>query len=278
MIEVPNKFENHIEIKQADLSAVDVLSDKTGLSKQKIKQIMQQGAVWLTDGQQVRRLRRAKKMLSAGQILHIYYDRSVLEQVPPAAQLIADLGAYSVWDKPSGMLSQGSKWGDHCTITRWAEQILKPERVSFAVHRLDRATRGLIIVAHEKKATTSLSSLFHDRQIDKRYCAVVAGKFAITSGRTRLRIDADIEGRHAVSIFSVLAYDAQQDQSILSVSIETGRKHQIRRHLADLGYPIIGDRLYGTANSSSVDLKLTASYLAFDCPLTGKPQQFELKF
>ncbi len=238
---------------------------------------MQQGSVWLTDGQQVCRLRRAKKILSTGQILHIYYDKSVLEQVPPAAKLIADLGAYSVWDKPCGMLSQGSKWGDHCTITRWVAQSLLPERSTFAVHRLDRATRGLIIVAHEKKAAAALSALFHDRKIIKRYQATVGGEFKLPQGQYEQRVEMEIDGRHAASILRVHTYDAVNNQTILDIAIETGRKHQIRRHLASLGYPIIGDRLYGTADESSIDLQLSAYYLEFECPITEQLQQFSLE-
>ena len=277
MIEIVNRFESHLEVMQDGLLASDLLAQETGLSKQRIKQIMQQGAVWLTDGKSTRRLRRAKKTLTIGQTLHLYYDKAVLEQVPPEAKLVLDLDAYSVWNKPCGMLSQGSKWGDHCTIMRWAERNLMPERSSFVVHRLDRATNGLIMLAHQKKVAIALSELFHDRKIEKRYCATVAGKFELPQNEVILRCEMTIDGRHAVSVFRVITYDEALNQTYLDVAIETGRKHQIRRHLASLGHPIIGDRLYGSADEKSVDLQLCATYLAFDCPVTHQPQQFELE-
>lgn len=164
-----SRFEKHIEVGQTNSVAVDLLAAETGLSKQKIKQIMQKGAVWISKCKHTQRLRRAKKAIKIGETLHIYYDPKVLEMTPPEPELIFDQGRYSVWNKPYGLLSQGSKWGDHCTITRWAEQHLKPQRVSFVVHRLDRAASGLIVIAHEKGAAAELSKLFQHREVDKRY-------------------------------------------------------------------------------------------------------------
>ena len=271
MVQLPSRFEKHIEINNNSAVAVDLLSLETGLSKQQIKQIMQKGAVWLTKGKKTQRLRRAKRALQAGEILHLYYDLKVLNAEPPEPELISDEGAYSVWNKPFGMLSQGSKWGDHCTITRWAEQHLQPQRVSFVVHRLDRAANGLIIVAHEKNAAAALSGLFQQRLIDKRYRVQVHGKFDDRA----VRVATDIDGRSAISNFILKSYDGTADRSMLEVKIETGRKHQIRRHLLSIGYPIVGDRLYGVEVDEE-DLQLTAWYLGFHCPLSDTDKHFDL--
>lgn len=277
MSDIPSRFEKHIEINSPDNTvAVDVLAAQTGLSKQMVKQVMQKGAVWLTKGKKTQRLRRAKKALKVGEALHMYYDSTVLEKVPPEPELLADEGHYSVWNKPYGMLSQGSKWGDHCTITRWAEQHLKPQRVSFVVHRLDRAANGLIIIAHEKGAAAALSSLFQQRQVDKRYQIGVHGKFSEQATPDNpVRVDSDIDGREAISYFSLLSYDEQQDRSVLEVTIETGRKHQIRRHISEIGFPVVGDRLHGIEGDKE-DLQLKAYYLAFECPFTHKNKEFNL--
>ena len=276
MSEISAKFEKHINIQSQNTVAVDLLATETGLSKQQIKQIMQKGAVWISKGKKTQRLRRAKKAVNIGEILHIYYDQIVLERVPPEPELIADEGRYSVWNKPYGMLSQGSKWGDHCTITRWAEQHLTPQRVSFVVHRLDRAANGLIVIAHEKSAAAALSKLFQDRKIDKRYQIWVHGQFSEQATReSPVKVDSDIDGRSAVSYFIRLKYDAQQDRSLLEVSIDTGRKHQIRIHSASLGFPVVGDRLHGI-DGDKEDLQLSAYYLAFKCPYTLVQKTFDL--
>jgi tRNA pseudouridine32 synthase/23S rRNA pseudouridine746 synthase len=276
MSDSPSQFEKHITVTSNDQLAVDLLAVKTGFSKQQIKTVMQKGAVWLTRGKKTQRLRRAKKTLRSGEAIHLYYDQHVLDKQPEEPQLIKDLGQYSVWNKPYGMLSQGSKWGDHCTITRWAEQHLKPQRSSFVVHRLDRAANGLIIVAHEKRAAAALSELFQKRKIDKRYQIWVHGQFdEKATPQNPTRIESDIDGRHAVSYFTLVEYDEAYDRSLLDVTIETGRKHQIRRHSSELGFPVVGDRLHGLEGDKE-DLQLTAYYLAFECPFSHQKRQFNI--
>jgi tRNA pseudouridine32 synthase/23S rRNA pseudouridine746 synthase len=172
------------------------------------------------------------------------------------------------------LLSQGSKWGDHCTVTRWAEQHLKPQRSSFVVHRLDRAANGLIIVAHEKKAAAALSALFQTRDVEKRYQIWVQGQFDPKTSRHPVKVKKEIDGRQAASYFSFVDYDEAQNRSLLDVSIETGRKHQIRRHSAELGFPVIGDRLYGDDHQEN--LQLCAYYMRFKCPFTQTIREFNL--
>ena len=113
-----------------------------------------------------------KKQINTGETLHFYFDEKVLSQVSPEAKLIDDCGHYSVWFKPNGMLSQGSKWSDHCTITRWAQTHLPGDRACFLVHRLDRATSGIILVAHTKSATKAFGKLFERHDLTKCYQAI----------------------------------------------------------------------------------------------------------
>lgn len=268
------KQEAHVTVEAAEASAIDLLQQATGLAKQRIKFAMTQGAVWLTRGRNTQRLRRASRSLRPGDELHLYYDADILAETPPEPDLIADVGEYSVWDKPYGLRSQGSKWGDHCTITRWAERHLEPERPAFTVHRLDRAANGLILVAHSKRMAAKLSALFRERQVEKRYRALVVGDFS--SHPQALRIDEPIDGKAAVSEVSLVEASADGQRSLVDVRIETGRKHQVRRHLAALGHPIIGDRQYGNGVADGVDLQLTAYRLAFHCPVADAPVEYQL--
>jgi len=268
------RVEAHVTVESEDELPVDLLHRKTGLPKQRIKLAMTQGAVWTTRGRNTQRLRRAKRSLRTGDELHLYYDAKILAEVPNAPNLIADIGEYSVWDKPYGLRSQGSKWGDHCTVVRWVERHLSPERPAFTVHRLDRAANGLILVAHSKSMAASLSNLFREREVEKHYRAVVSGDFS--SHANPLRVEHDIDGKPAVSEFRHKDPIASGTQSAVDVRIETGRKHQIRRHLADLGHPVVGDRLYGAGEADGMDLQLTACLLAFQCPASGERVEYQL--
>jgi tRNA pseudouridine32 synthase / 23S rRNA pseudouridine746 synthase len=263
--------EYHIEVIEDALNAITLLSVETGLSKQKIKNAMQKGAVWLTDRNGTHRLRRHSKKIYTGDSLHFYFDPFVLDTGVNNAVLIADEGDYSVWYKPRGMLSQGSKWGDHTAINRWVEKNLQPQRPAFIVHRLDRYASGLMLIAHKKKIATLLSDLFKNRKISKRYKVIVKGHFP----NEIMTFNNKIENKAAISHASLIKYNPINEYSLLEVDIETGRKHQIRIHLSQAGYPVVGDRLFGDDNEKT-DLQLTAFMLLFTSPVDGQVKEYIL--
>jgi tRNA pseudouridine32 synthase/23S rRNA pseudouridine746 synthase len=274
MTEKNDRFTLDIAIDKPNISAVQWLSEHCDLSKQVIKDSMSKGAIWLKRGSAVHPIRRASKSLNVGEQLFFYYDINVLQQTPKIPTIIYDSPEYSVWYKPSGMFSHGSKWGDHCAITRWVEQHHPAQRPCFLIHRLDRATSGIITIAHNKKTAAALCQLFEKRLIEKRYQAVVMGEFPNTS----LRIDTKIDEKHAVTQAHLHQYSSEKDYSLLDVAIETGRKHQIRKHLSSIGFPIVGDRLYNDTPiiSTTPDLQLRAYHLSFKCPISLKNQCFTL--
>ena len=247
--------------------AIDALEAICPLSRSTIKDAMQKGAVWYQRGKQTHRIRRQDRKLEVGDELFLYYNPSVLAQICPKAELIADEGGFSVWYKPSGMLSQGSKWSDHCTINRWAEIQLQPQRTAFIVNRLDRAAQGLMLIAHTKSMARFLSNLFQQHAIYKAYVAKVQGT-GIKAGTCTLPID----DKKAVSHIHLL--DTNTNNSLVKVEIETGRKHQIRIHLAHLGHPIVGDR-QRHPEPHTEDLALACSELVW-ADANGTERQYRL--
>ena len=262
-----------------------LLAEHTSLSQAKVKDAMQKGAVWLIRGDEKKRLRRASKPLQSGDRLEINYNAQLLSQTVPEPQLIHDAVEYSIWFKPYGLDCQGSRWGDFASINRWLEINLPKllntnERPVFLVHRLDRATTGVILLCHSKKAARLFSAMFQEGAIDKRYQAVVHGDFStLPQG---YEMDRMIDGKKARSIFSFV--ESKNGCSMVDVRLLTGRKHQIRQHLSALGYPIVGDRLYGDRKTDrednekrdDIDLQLQSVSLAFDCPITLNHQCFRV--
>ena len=249
---------------------IDVLHGSTALSKQVLKSALDKGCVWVKNGKKINRVRRVKKPLKIGDEIYIYFNQKILSSIPAEPKLILDKKDYSVWFKPAGVFSQGSKWGDHCALTRLVEKSLN--RSCFLVHRLDRATSGLMIIAHTKKLAKKLSDLFANRQINKTYLAITDGDIQSNN----LTIDNPLDGKKAISHIKVLK--KYEDKALLEVKIETGRKHQIRRHLSEIGHSIIGDRLYGNApKNQKEDLQLQAIKLDFICPISQQTIMIELE-
>ncbi len=265
---------NSTQAQKLPANAADLLVLETGLSKQKIKKAMQQGAVWLSHGKTNKRLRQGNSLLKIGAKLDIYYDENLLSAKPPEPVLIKDEDAYSIWYKPCGLLSQGSLWGDSHAINRYAELQLKPQRPVLLIHRLDREACGLMLLAHNKKMAGLLSQLFQDRKVTKHYRAFIQGNI----GLDKITLDKKLDGKAALTTVEPLYYDAENNRSLLSINIETGRKHQIRRHLADYGFPVLGDALYGDKKKSAntENLQLLSVYLAFVCPMKKKMKIFSL--
>ncbi len=151
------------------------------------------------------------------------------------------------------------------------------------VHRLDKDTSGILIVAKTNEAHSILSEDFKNRKIEKKYLAIVKGIFRIKQGEIRTLIGRDKkdrkkmsikveEGREAYSKYKVL--EESDKFSLVEVEIKTGRTHQIRVHLSALGHPILGDELYGKKESYPRQM-LHAYSLAFSHPINKKYLHFK---
>lgn len=255
-------------------TACEFLAAFTPLSKNRIKDAMAKGAVWLkksNHGQQ--RIRRTSTVLKPGDRISIYYDGKLLATSPQRAQLVSDLNRFSIWLKPAGLLSQGTKYGDHCALLRQVEQFYRSQRKVYLVHRLDREVAGLVLLAHDKTAAARISDLFQKQHIIKRYAARVRGNPAksVPGGV----IDLDLDGKSATTEFRVEIYEPASDISTVHIVMGSGRKHQIRRHFDMIGHPVMGDPRYGKGNKNSEGLQLVATGLEFQCPFNQEKRVFE---
>jgi len=256
-------------------AACDVLARRTGISKTQIKQAMIKGAVWIKGAKSgERRLRRATAIVKPGDRLTFYHNPAILMLEPPRPECLTDLNDYSIWFKPAGLMTQGTRYGDHCSLTRLVEHHFKRKRKVYLVHRLDREARGVILVAHTSKAAALFAAMFRDRKVEKHYAVWVRGD--LTRDSRPGCIDLPLDGKAARTDITAIRYDDSKDQSFVKVRIETGRLHQIRRHLEMIGHPVMGDPRYGRNNASPGGLQLTAYRLAFDCPFSGKRVEIKI--
>jgi tRNA pseudouridine32 synthase / 23S rRNA pseudouridine746 synthase len=264
--ELPPGYRLELQLTAAhDEPVLALLARASGLSKSRLKHAMTQGAVWHTRGNKKQRLRRASSDVKANDQLALYYDADILATPSLVPVLVHDHPQYSVWHKPAGMPASGSRFSDHGTIYRWVER--EHRAPAQLVHRLDQYTAGLLVIAHGKGTAAQLALQFASRKVIKQYMAVVQGVMEAPCA-----IDQPLDERTAMSSVTPLANNGRQ--TLVQVDIQTGRKHQIRRHLMHVGHPLAGDRLYG--NDASVPLQLLAWHLAFDCPATGERQVFRL--
>ena len=255
--------------------AIDLLCQGVPeLSKGRLKDAMSKGAVLLS-GKPQKRLRRAQAPLQSGQQLQLHYDADLLSRQCEPAQLISDQQQYSVWFKPAGMLTQGNEWGDHLSLLRAVEQHFAAKRQVFLLHRLDREASGLMLIAHNKATAAAFSKLIAAQRIEKHYLIRVKGQLSdslLQQGELALPLD----GKACLTRFSLHHFDADSGQSWLDIALISGRKHQIRRHFADIGHPVMGDPQYGKNNKDASGLALQAVSLSFTCPRARKMVRYEL--
>jgi len=157
------------------------------------------------------------------------------------------------------------------------------------VHRLDKDTSGVIVVARTSEALRSLSMQFKNRMVRKEYVAIVVGVIKKGSGTINTGIGRHVKDRKKISVLTHKAREAitdfvvrerYQQATLVGINIRTGRTHQIRVHMAHKGYPVLGDRIYGGARVMKLGAcavtrqMLHAESLSFFHPHTGHPMTF----
>ncbi|MBX7206831.1 MAG: RluA family pseudouridine synthase [Verrucomicrobiaceae bacterium] len=255
------------------------------VKKTKVKQWLKHGAV-LVNG---RRQTRHDHPLAPGDevIIQSQGESKSSAALPKALKIVFEDAAVIVIDKPAGLLSIATEAESRNTAyARLTDYVRKGnprgrERV-FIVHRLDRETSGLMVFARTEEAKHALQTKWD--AAEKRYLAIVERAPDEQEGLLVSHLDESHPGkvfstpksettREARTRFRVLKRGDKH--SLVELTLETGRRHQIRVQLSDIRCPIIGDEKYNARSNPAKRLGLHACFLRIPHPVTGKPVQFE---
>jgi 23S rRNA pseudouridine1911/1915/1917 synthase len=199
-----------------------------------------------------------------------------------------------VVDKPAGLVvhpGAGQQAGTlvHGLLARYPElaEVGQPDRPGI-VHRLDKGTSGLMLVARSPRAYDALVAMLAAREVSRRYWALVWGRVEASSGevdapvgrslRQRTRMAVTMRGRPALTRYEVRQhYTRPAALTELACTLATGRTHQIRVHMASIGHPVVGDARYSGSRSTLPLARpaLHAGHLALAHPVTGEPLSFD---
>ncbi len=278
-----------------------LVGQKIGLSRSQVQRAVDEGRVRV-NGSPARSGRKLKNGDEVTAFLPEAKPSGVLPEAIPLSILYEDASLLVV-DKPAGMVvhpAAGHADGTlvnallhHCRDLSGIGGVLRPG----IVHRLDKETSGLLVVAKSDAAHQGLAAQFKRHDVRKTYQALVFGEPGAEGGRIEAAVGRhptdrkkmstqSRRGRSAVTVWRVR--ERYGVAALLEVDIETGRTHQIRVHLTDLGHPVVGDRVYGgagrirtvgdpaaRARMKAMDRQaLHAWRLAFAHPLTGEEMAF----
>ncbi|HOY68062.1 MAG TPA: RluA family pseudouridine synthase [Candidatus Ozemobacteraceae bacterium] len=267
------------------------LAGKAGdLSRTALQELIRQGALTV-DGKTV----KPGLKLKGGESIRVELpEKSAPETIsatPLTFPIIFEDEHLVVVNKPAGLVTHPGAGHETESVV---SALLSHARLSpigaplrpGVVHRLDKGTSGLMVVAKTEAVHRKLARSFAGRQVTKEYLALVQGRVADDRGRIEVAIERDRlhrkrmkatygeRGRMAVSVFEVI--ERLRGASLVRIRIETGRTHQIRVHMAFLGHPLLGDVLYG---GKRIDGKavhhLHSARLALKHPVSGVPTTWE---
>lgn len=279
---IPKPAESHVFTAADDSgSRLDLyLSERLELSRSQIKRLADSGLI-LVNGKQT----KAGYKLRAGDVVSVEVPpepEQVLKPQPIPLEIIYEDEDLAVISKPKGLVVHPGAGNLSETLVNALlyhfEDLSEeggPDRPGI-VHRLDKDTSGLMLVAKHDRSHAYLTNLLKERQVEKHYLALVHGVIKDDQGlidkpigrhpRDRKRMAIVEDGREAQTVFTV--QERFSKYSLVLLHLITGRTHQIRVHLASMHHPIVGDPVYGykTGNLGASSQMLHACYLAFQHP------------
>lgn len=261
------------------MNIIDFLLENTDYSKKKIKSLLKFRAITLEHG----KVLSHEDLVREGQTVVVSTEKK--ETKIGNIEIIYEDENYLVVDKPSGMLTVSTDKERNRTlyhlVREYVHQKEKKEKI-FIVHRLDRETSGLVLFAKDEKLKQKLQEDWENVALTREYTAVVSGILEKKEARLvhylkenqqhKVYVSPVNSGKKAITDYQVLAEDKN---SLLKLSLSTGRKNQIRVQLSYLNHPIIGDLKYGGCKAKR--LYLHASKLMICDPFTKKKFTFVSK-
>ena len=226
-------------------------------------------------------------VLRRGDTVSINHDQSFKVFSHPRVRLVYEDEHILVINKGYGVLSMGTdriKEGTAYSIMREYVKYSDPRAKVFIVHRLDRDTSGLMLIAKTMEAKDALQHNWNNMVLERKYVAVVEGVMENDEGTVKSYLaenskfevfstDDPAKGQLAITRYKTLK--RANGYSLVELQLDTGRKNQIRVHMSDLHHPIVGDRKYGAEHSPINRLALHAFTLRFVHPITKQQMSFE---
>jgi len=254
------------------------------LSRSRIQQLIAEGLVTVNGD----RVKRSHRLTEGDEIVAHLPPVQEVELVPQRMPLnvVYENEDLLVVDKPAGLVvhpAHGHESGTlaNALVARYPDLPRDEQKRPGIVHRLDRDTSGLLIVAKSEDARCDLQRQFKEGRVEKRYLALVEGRVEPKSGTVDAPIGRDPRhrkrmavvprgGREAVTEYRVLEY--LSDYTLLEVRPRTGRTHQVRVHLAFIHHPVVGDKVYGYRKQRLGVRRqfLHAQHLGFHVPSSGE--------
>ena len=264
-----------------DSELLEYLYNNLDMPKKKIKQYLTHGAIYVNN---VKTTKYNYKLVAG---MNIAIDTNNKNKKVLPFEIVFEDDQIIVVNKPSGLLTIATNKEKEKTLYHIVSDYLKSKDKNakvFIVHRLDKDTSGLVLLAKNEKIKNQLQENWNEYVTLREYVAIVHGKLKNTNGRivqnlnetktNLVYVTKKGEGKEAITNYEVIK--SSDNYSLVKINIETGRKNQIRVAMSTIGNPIVGDKKYGNIKDNENRLYLHANRLKIYYPVLKKDILFEI--